>query len=95
VSPHGNTVLGGIIDGQVKFRGQKNRIRQYQPNAGGRKVSHGAIDDRSSLKQDRTCYAGQMPRGGSPFNPSVFRSGEMSGLELSQMQPSLGLKYVL
>ena len=28
VSPHGNTGLGRMSEGQVKFRGQKNRIRQ-------------------------------------------------------------------
>jgi hypothetical protein len=95
VSPHGNTVLCRMIEGQVKFRGQRNGIVQYQPNAGGRKVSHGAIDDRVALKQDGTWYTGQVPRVGSPFNTLVFRSDEMLRLELRQMQPSLGLKYVL
>jgi hypothetical protein len=82
VSPHGNTGLGRISECQVKFRRQRNCIRQYQPNTGGRKISHGAIDDSAALKQDRTWYAGQVPRVDSPFNTSVFRSAEMISLTL-------------
>jgi hypothetical protein len=83
-----------MIEGQVKFRRHRNRIRQPQTNAGERKVSHGAIDKRVALKQDSTWYADQVPRVDSPFNTSVFRSGEMIGSALRQMQPLLGLKYV-
>ena len=83
-----------MIEGQVKFRRQRDRLGQQQTNAGGRKVSHGAIEDRVAFEQDRTYYAGQVPRIASPFNTLVFRLDEMIGLELRQMQPSLGLKHV-
>jgi hypothetical protein len=49
----------------------------------------------ASIKHDRTGYAGQMPRVDSPFDASVFRSDEMIGLALRQMQPALGLKHVM
>jgi hypothetical protein len=83
-----------MIEGQVKFRRQRDRVGQYQPNAGGRKVSHGAIDERVALAQDRAWYPGQVPRVASPLNTSVFGSDEMLDLELRQMQPLLGLKHV-
>jgi hypothetical protein len=99
VPPHGDTavghMIGRVVEGQVKFREQKHGIRQSQSSTSGRKVSHSAIDERAPIKHDRTGYAGQMPRVDSPFDTSVFRSDEMIGLALRQMQPALGLKHVM
>jgi hypothetical protein len=81
-------------ESEVKFCRQRNRIRQQQPSSGERKISDGAIDEWGSFEQNRACDAGQVPRPDSPFNTAVFRPGEMIGLELRQMQPSLGFKNV-
>jgi hypothetical protein len=81
-------------ESEVKFCRQRNRIRQQQPSSGERKISDGAIDEWGSFEQNRACDAGQVPRPDSPFNTAVFRPGKMIGLELRQMQPSLGFKNV-
>jgi hypothetical protein len=98
LSPHGNTAMGAVIEGQVKFRGQKNRIWKHQPNAGGREVSYRAFDKRVLVKQDHACDGAKVPRGHSPLNTSVFGCAavldDVIKLELRQMQPSSGLKCV-
>ena len=81
-----------MIEVQVNFRGHRNRIRQQQTNAGGRKVSHGAVGGRVALHQDRAGYADQVPLVESTFNTSVSRLDEMIGLKLRHMKPSLGVK---
>jgi hypothetical protein len=45
LSPHGNTVLGRVIEGQVKFGWQNNCNRHQQPNAGRREVSYRTSDE--------------------------------------------------
>jgi hypothetical protein len=94
VSPRCNTGRGHAIEGQLKFHGERNPIRQQQTNAGRRKVSHGAIDGRVAFHQDRTGYADQVPRVDSPFNALVFRLDKMIGLALRQVKPLLGFKRV-
>ena len=71
VSPHGDAVVIAVTEGYVKFRRQMNNIRQQQPNARGREISHRTSDKGILLKQDHTRLRALVPRGQSPFNASI------------------------
>jgi hypothetical protein len=71
LSPHGDAVVIGVTEGHVKFRRQINNIRQQQPNARGREISHRTSDKGILLEQDHTLLGALVPRGQSPFNASI------------------------
>jgi hypothetical protein len=64
-------VVIGVTEGYVKFRRQMNNIRQQQPNARGREISHRTFDKGILLEQDHTRLGALVPRGQSPFNASI------------------------
>ena len=69
--PHCDAVVIGVTEGYVKFRRQMNNIRQQQPNARGREISHRTADKGILLEQDHTRLGTPVPRGQSPFNASI------------------------
>jgi hypothetical protein len=71
LSPHRKAVVIGVTEGYVKFRRQMNSIRQQQPNAGGREISHRTSDKGILFEQDHTPLGALVPRGQSPFNASI------------------------
>ena len=69
--PHCDAVVIGVTESYVKFRRQMNNIRQHQPNARGREISHSTSDKGILLEQDHTRLGALVPRGQSPFNASI------------------------
>jgi hypothetical protein len=77
LSPDRDAVVIGVTEGYVKFRRQMNNIRQQQPNARGREISHRTSDKCILLKQDHACLGALVPRGQSPFNASIHSAPQL------------------
>jgi hypothetical protein len=75
--PDCDVVVIGVTEGYVKFRRQMNNIRQQQPNARGREISHRTFDNGILLEQDHTRLGALVPRGQSPFNASIHSDPQL------------------